>query len=66
MKRAGMPPTTVLLGTSLVTTALAATTEFSPMVTPGITVTAALSQTPFCRTIGAQYVERRVVGSRDD
>jgi hypothetical protein len=32
---AGTPPTTLFSGTSLVTTAPAATTEFSPMVTPG-------------------------------
>ena len=32
---AGMPPTTVFAGTSLETTAPAATTAFSPMVTPG-------------------------------
>ena len=31
---AGMPPTTVLAGTSFDTTAPAATTAFSPMVTP--------------------------------
>ena len=35
MTLAGTPATTVLGGTSLVTTAPAATTEFSPMVTPG-------------------------------
>jgi len=34
----GTPPTTVLYGTSLLTTAPAATTLFSPMVTPGKTV----------------------------
>src|SRR5437764_15489307 len=32
---AGMPPTTVLAGTFLETTAPAATTAFSPTVTPG-------------------------------
>ena len=32
---AGTPPTIVFAGTSLVTTAPAATIEFSPMVTPG-------------------------------
>jgi hypothetical protein len=35
---AGIPPTTLSLGTSLVTTAPAATTAFSPIVTPCITV----------------------------
>ena len=32
---AGTPPTTVFAGISLVTTEPAATTEFSPTVTPG-------------------------------
>ena len=32
---AGIPPTIVLSGTSLLTTAPAATTEFSPIVMPG-------------------------------
>lgn len=32
---AGTPPTTVLAGTSLLTTAPAATMAFSPTVTPG-------------------------------
>ena len=35
MTFAGTPATTVLAGTSFVTTAPAATTEFSPIVTPG-------------------------------
>lgn len=35
MTRAGMPATTTLLGTSRLTTAFAATTAFSPIVTPG-------------------------------
>jgi len=34
MTRAGFPPTRVFAGTSLVTTEPAATTEFSPTVTP--------------------------------
>ena len=38
---AGTPPTTVFAGTSLETTAPAATTAFSPMVTPGSMVAAA-------------------------
>ena len=35
--RAGFPPTTTLLGTSLVTTEPEATTTLSPIVTPGFT-----------------------------
>ena len=35
MSFAGLPPTTVLASTSLVTTAPAQTTAFSPTVTPG-------------------------------
>lgn len=35
MTLAGIPATTVLSGTSLETTAPAATTAFSPIVTPG-------------------------------
>ena len=38
---AGIPPTTVFAGTSLETTAPAATTAFSPMLTPGSIVAAA-------------------------
>ena len=41
MNFAGTPPTIVFGGTSAVTTAPAATTEFSPMVTPGNIVAAA-------------------------
>lgn len=39
--RAGIPATTVLSGTSFETTAPEATTEFSPIVTPGKIVAAA-------------------------
>jgi hypothetical protein len=42
---AGMPPTTVLSGTSFETTAPAATIAFSPTVTPGKTTTPAPIQT---------------------
>jgi hypothetical protein len=42
---AGIPPTIVFAGTSLLTTAPAAMIEFSPTVTPGRTVTPAPIQT---------------------
>ena len=51
---AGIPPTTVLGGTSVVTTEPAATTEFSPMVTPGNIVAAAPIQALRFITIGWQ------------
>lgn len=57
MTCAGMQPTTVLSGTFFVTTA------FAPIVTAGITVTAAPSRAPFLMAMGAQYVERRVEGT---
>lgn len=41
MTRAGIPPTTALSATSRDTTALAATTAFSPMVTPCASVMSA-------------------------
>ena len=44
---AGTPPTIVLAGTSLLTTAPAATIEFSPMVTPGKIVAPAPIQALF-------------------
>ena len=52
MNFAGIPPTIVFGGTSAVTTAPAATTAFSPMVTPGKIVAAAPIQSPFFITIG--------------
>jgi hypothetical protein len=57
------PANDVLSRTSRVTTALAATTAFSPMVTPGMTDTGAPSQTPCLMTMGAHQVERRRAGS---
>ena len=47
MTRAGFPPTRVFGGTSLVTTEPAATTEFSPTVTPPMMVAPAAIQTFF-------------------
>lgn len=48
---AGLPPTTVLFSTSLVTTAPAATTAFSPTVIPGRMVAPApIQQLRFSRT----------------
>ena len=51
--RAGTPPTIARSGTSLVTTAPAATTALSPMVTPERIVAFDPTQTFFFRTIGA-------------
>ena len=45
--RAGLPATRLSGGTSRVTTAPAATTEFSPMVTPPMTMAPAAIQTFF-------------------
>lgn len=50
---AGTPPTIVFGGTSLVTTAPAATIEFSPIVTPEVMVQFAPIQTLFPIRIGA-------------
>ena len=44
MTRAGFPPTSVFGGTSLVTTEPAATTEFSPTVTPPMMIAPAAIQ----------------------
>ena len=52
MTRAGFPPTRLFGGTSLVTTEPAATTEFSPTVTPPMTVAPAAIQTFLSITIG--------------
>lgn len=49
---AGFPPTRVFGGTSLVTTDPAATTEFSPTVTPPIMVAPAAIQTFLSITMG--------------
>jgi hypothetical protein len=65
MTRAGFPPTSVLGGTSLVTTEPAATTEFSPTVTPPMMVAPAAIHTFFSITIGFPIVAaRRCEGSR--
>ena len=61
---AGMPPTTAFAGTSLETTAPAATTEFSPMVTPGNIVAAALIHELRLIVIGVQISARLSLGSK--
>ena len=53
MNLAGTPPTTVLASTSFETTAPAATTALSPIVTPCNMVACAPIQTPFPNLIGA-------------
>ena len=60
---AGTPPTMAFAGTSLVTTAPAATMAFSPIVTPCKTVTFAPSHTllPIC--IGLAIMPARCAGS---
>ena len=50
--RAGTPPTIVLAGTSFATTAPAATTALSPIVTPESITARAPIQTPFPMRIG--------------
>src|ERR1700735_3116513 len=61
---AGFPPTRVFGGTSLVTTAAAATTEFSPTVTPPMIVAPAAIHTLFSITMGFPIVAaRRCEGS---
>lgn len=52
MNFAGIPPTIVLSGTSLETTAPAATTAFSPIVTPGKIVALAPIHAFFLMRIG--------------
>lgn len=52
---AGFPPTIVLGATSLVTTEPAATTEFSPTVTPGRIVALEPIQVLFYSTTGFKY-----------
>ena len=61
---AGTPPTTVFAGTSLETTAPAATTEFSPMVTPGNIVAAAPIHALRLIMIGLQISAFRLAGSK--
>ena len=63
MIRAGTPPTIVFSGTSLVTTAPAATTALSPMVTPCRMVELDPTHTFFPSVIGAGYVVWRSSGA---
>ena len=63
MSLAGTPPTTMLGGTSFVTTAPAASMTPSPMVTPGVTVALAPIHTLFPMTMGAGMVSFRRSGS---
>lgn len=60
---AGVPATTMLSGTSLVTTEPAATIAFSPIVTPARTVALAPNQAFRFTTIGLVSSEWRVDGS---
>src|SRR5690606_2440371 len=62
---AGLPTATTLAGRSLATTAPAPTTVFSPMVTPGHTMTPPPSQTlsPMVMGSAASHLARRVSGS---
>lgn len=62
---AGTPATTVLGGTSFVTTAPADTIEFSPIVTPGITIAPTPIHAFFLITIGVDIVDRLLAGSED-
>lgn len=64
--RAGLPTATTLAGRSLVTTLPAPTTVFTPMVTPGSTVTLPPSHTLSPRTMGAARSQsvRRSSGAR--
>jgi len=64
MNRAGTPPTTVLAATSFVTTAPAATTALSPMVTPCSMVAFEPTHTFLPNTIGAGRVDFRSSGAR--
>ena len=54
---AGMPATTVFGGTSFVTTAAADTTEFSQIVTPGITIALTPIHAFFLIMIGFDMVD---------
>ena len=64
MIRAGTPATIVLGGTSLVTTAPAATIAPSPMLTPGNTVAWLPIHTRLPMTIGAGYRLLRRAGAK--
>jgi hypothetical protein len=59
MTLAGFPPNRVFGGTSLVTTEPAATTEFSPTVTPPMIVAPAAIQTFFSITMGFAITKAR-------
>jgi hypothetical protein len=59
MTLAGFPPTRVFGGTSLVTTEPAATTEFSPTVTPPMMVAPAAIQTFLSITMGFATTQAR-------
>src|ERR1700678_926224 len=59
MTLAGFPPTRVFGGTSLVTTEPAATTEFSPTVTPPMMVAPAAIQTFLSITMGFPTTDAR-------
>jgi hypothetical protein len=60
MTRAGFPPASVFGGTSLVTTEPAATTEFSPTVTPPAIIAPAAIQTFLSITMGFPIVAARL------
>ena len=62
MTLAGMPPTIVLSGTSLVTSAPAAIIEFSPTVIPGKMVAPAPIQAFFLMRIELRTRDFRCVG----
>ena len=63
MKLAGTPPAIVLAGTSLSTTAPAATTAFSPTITPGNMLAAPPIQAFRLISIGLQISARLSMGS---
>ena len=56
---AGFPPTTALSGTSLVTTAPAATTAFSPIADPGVLLDRDLLEIELMMTVLQIVVDRR-------
>mgnify|MGYP006880569590 CR=1 FL=1 len=62
MNLAGTPPTTVLAGTSFVTTAPAAMMALSPMVTPYRMVLLEPTHTRFPSTMGAGVMAARFSG----
>ena len=60
---AGFPPTTTLAGTSFTTTAPAATTELSPIVTPGAITQLPPSHTLFPIVTGLPYSKPDILRS---